>query len=222
MRQNNIEGKESLSIKSQQHPIVVFLAKFISVIFHPLFIPLYVAGYMLFLHQLLFAGRDTVEKIPVMASVFVNLCLLPALSVFLLWRLKFTSSIYLNTQKERIIPLAAIMLFSFWCWYVYKNLNAPQPFINFLLGVFFTVIAAWLANIYFKISLHSLAAGGLLFAVINTEFITQSGNSLFMAVAILIAGLVMTSRLIASDHKQPEVYIGFFGGIICQWLATVI
>lgn len=222
MSHKNFEGNGTRPAVLQHPPALKFFAKVISIIFHPLFIPVYVAAYLLFLHPFLFAGRPVADKIPTLASVFVNLCLLPAITVFLLWRLKFSSSILLNTQKERIIPLAAIMLFSFWCWYVYKNIQAPQAFTNFLLGVFITIIAAWLANIYFKISLHALGTGGMLYAVINTELSTYSGNALYMAIAVLITGIVLTSRFIVSDHKQFEVYTGLIVGIFCQWLATVL
>jgi hypothetical protein len=204
------------------HPAALFLARLISVIFHPLFIPLYVGIYLLFWHPLIFAGNSPDEKIRVLASVFVNLTFLPAFSVFLLWRLKFSSSIYLHTQKERIIPLAAIMLFSFWCWFVFRNLQAPPPFVHFLLGVFISIIAAWMGNILFKISLHGIAVGGMLFTVLNTEFRTATVNPYFMCLAILITGFVLTARLIASDHKQADVYTGFLAGIFSFWLATIL
>jgi len=43
---------------------------------------------------------------------------------------------------------------------------------------------------------------------------------IYLSAAILIAGLVCTSRLLISDHYPFEVYAGFFLGIISQSIAT--
>ncbi len=148
------------SVNIRQPLVLKGFAQFVSYIFHPLFIPVYVALFLLFVHPLLFAGHDYDAKLRLIATVFVNLTLLPAITVFLCWRLKFVDSVYMNTQKERIIPLAAAMIFYFWCWFVLRNFTViPGFFRQFLLGSFITIIGAWLANIYFKVSLHAVAAG---------------------------------------------------------------
>jgi hypothetical protein len=70
-------------------------------------------------------------------------------------------------NKERIIPYAAMMFFGFWAWNVFNHLSySPPVFTQFLLGTFITVIAGWLANIYYKISMHGLGIGGMLAFVI--------------------------------------------------------
>src|SRR5215210_2584459 len=114
-------------------PPVRWFAHAVSFIFHPLFIPLYVTLFVLYVHPLLFAGYSDLMKIRLTATIFVNLVLLPAVTVFLCWRLKFIGSVFLNAQKERIIPLAAAMIFYFWCWFVLKsNGGIPVVFRQFL------------------------------------------------------------------------------------------
>src|SRR5690606_23296470 len=89
-----------------QRPLIVrIFAHFISYVFHPLFIPVYMAGYLLFVHPLLFAGFSDSAKFRLLATIVVNLTLLPAVTVFLCRRLGFISSVQMDTQKERIIPL---------------------------------------------------------------------------------------------------------------------
>jgi hypothetical protein len=82
-------------------------------------------------------------------SVIVSTLLLPAFAVFLLWRLQFIKSIFLRTQRERIIPYAIAIIFYFWVWNVFNNLSdSPLAAKQFLLGVFLSVCAAWMANIW--------------------------------------------------------------------------
>ncbi len=198
-----------------------WMAVGLSYLFHPLFIPVYVSGYLLFMHPLLFAGYDLPARTRLLASVFVNLCFLPAVTVFLCHRLRFVENFQMNTRKERIIPLAAAMVFYFWCWFALKNFNTlPELFRQFLLGCFITIIAAWLANIYYKVSLHGLAAGGMVAFLSILVFSGIGDSPLYVAFAILIAGAVCSSRMLLGAHRPAEVYSAFIIGFFCQLLAS--
>ena len=204
------------------HPALRFPAFIISWIFHPLFIPAYVAGFLFFIHPYAFIGLDPRLRIFKFLSVLVNTALIPGFAVILLWRLKFIQSIFLKTQKERIIPYAIAMIFYFWAWYVSKNQIGDEILTIFLLGSFITVIAAWMANIYFKISMHALSVGALLAYIFWITMTIDGSTGLYPTFAILIAGLVCTARLVVSGHHPVEIYSGFFIGIICQVIAIYI
>src|SRR3954463_15015449 len=79
-------------------------AAFFSYLFHPLFISVYVAAYLIYLHPYAFAVFDPRQKFLRLLSVFVITVFFPAFTVFLLWRLQFAESVQLRSQKERIIP----------------------------------------------------------------------------------------------------------------------
>jgi hypothetical protein len=136
--------------------------------------------------------------------------------------LGFTKSIYLNTQRERIIPYVAAMFFYFWIFYVARNLNdSPILLITLLLGVFISSIAALMSNIYFKVSMHAIAMGVLFTFFILMAFQPDMAMGAYLSLAIFIAGLVCTARLLISDHFPFEVYVGFFLGVISQFLAIM-
>jgi len=200
-----------------------WLAHVVSFVFHPLFIPVYITLFLLYVHPLLFAGYSDLMKIRLSATIFVNLTFLPAITVFLCWRLKFINSIYMDTQKERFIPLAASMIFYFWGWYVLRmNTSVPEMFREFLLGSFITIIGGWLANIAFKVSLHALAIGGLFCFMLLLMFNAEGGSAKYFAVGTALAGVVCSSRLIVSSHRPFEVYAGFLIGAISQVLAVLV
>jgi len=200
-----------------------WLAHTASFIFHPLFVPVYVTLFVLYLHPLLFAGYTDLMKIRLTATIFVNLTLLPAVTVLLCWRLKFIDNVYMETQKERVIPLAAAMIFYFWCWFVLKsNGGIPEIFRQFLLGCFITIIGAWLANIAYKVSLHALAMGGVFCYMLLLIFNVEGSSAYYFALAAGAAGLVCSSRLIVSSHRPFDVYSGFFLGVISQLLAMLL
>lgn len=196
-------------------------SKFFSVIFHPLFIPLYVTAYMLFLHPDAFVGFSVQKKWQVLSIVFLNMCFFPLFTVALARALKFIDSLYLKTQKDRIIPLIACGIFFFWAFLVFREQSQyPDTLVSFTLGVFLAASAALIENIYQKVSLHAMGMGGWLGFMIVLLF----KQSLFMAwplaVVTILAGLVCSARLVLGSHTTREVYTGLITGALAQFIAA--
>lgn len=221
MTERAIREETEQEMRASDQPVLIrVFAHILSILFHPLFIPVYVTCFLLFVHPALFTGYTFPAKAKLAGTVTVNLCFLPAFTVFLCWRLGFTRSFFLQTQKERIIPLAAAMIFYFWCWFVLRNFTEiPVLFRQFLLGSFITIIVAWLANIYYKISLHALALGGMACFLLLVAGSAEGFSGSYLAAGILVAGAVSSARLMISDHRPVEIYSGLFMGACCQLLA---
>ncbi len=196
------------------------LGKIVSYIFHPLFIPVYVSAYLIYIHPYLFATLDEKHQNLRFLSVVVITAFFPALTVFLLWRLGFSTSIYLRTQKERIVPYISSIIYFFWAFYVSKNLpGSPAEMTFFFLGIFLTMSLAVMANNYYKISMHAMAAGGAAAFMVLLGLVNSQTSGLAIAIAVFVAGLVCTSRLLVSDHSPYDVYWGLILGVICQMVA---
>jgi hypothetical protein len=50
-------------------------------------------------------------------------------------------------------------------------------------------------------------------------FTDSSSYSLYLAITLLLSGIVCTSRLIVSDHHPREIYFGFIIGVLSQLAA---
>jgi len=94
-----------------EQPFLKIIAKIISYVLHPLFIPTYVFIWSAWRFPETFSGITSAGMMFKKISVFLNASFFPAFAVFLLWRLKFIESIYLRTQKDRIIPYIITMIF---------------------------------------------------------------------------------------------------------------
>ena len=216
------ESEEQRIIPIPQPAAVRLLAHFFSYIFHPLFIPAYISAFLIFMHPYAFSGFDEKVKALRLVSVVLLTAFFPAFTVFLLYKLGFARSIFLNTRKERIIPYVASMFFFFWIFYVSRNLpDSPPIFITLLLGVFISSITAMMANIYFKVSMHAMAMGGMVTFFVLLSMQGNFAMGTHLSVATLVAGIVCTSRLIVSDHYPFEVYAGCILGIFSQWIAVI-
>ena len=199
------------------------LGSFFSYLFHPLFISVYVAAYLIYYYPYAFARYDDKQKLLTLAFVFSITTFFPALTVFLLWRLKFASSIYLRTQKERIIPYVASITYFFWAYYVSKNMpGSPVIMTFFFLGTFLAASAALMANNYFKISMHAIGVGGAATFMMLLGVVSGEPISIPIVIATIIAGVVCTSRLIVSDHHPYEIYWGLIVGALSQSIACYV
>jgi len=78
-----------------------------------------------------------------------------------------------------------------------------------------------MCTIFYKVSLHAVAMGGLMAFSILFSQTDPFTNGLYIAVPVFIAGLVCSSRLIMGAHNRFEMISGFVIGFLAQaaaWL----
>ena len=217
------QQEASDSVDTNHSPLTRFFAHVLSYVFHPLFIPLYVTCFLEFVHPSYFSGFSIMGKKKLLLLVAINAFVFPVVTVLLLKALGFIDSVFLKTQRDRIIPYIASGTFFFWTQYVLREQNyVPRILVAFMFGVFISSSAALIANIYYKISMHAIGMGGL----IGVFLIIMQQNTKLMSwplsLAFLLAGLVCTSRMIVSDHQPKEIYIGLLVGLVCQFVGAAI
>jgi hypothetical protein len=206
------------------HKALLITAKVISYIFHPLFMPTYVFLLLTYAVPYEFAGITPWGLKLKTFSIFWMSAFFPAFAVFLLWRLKLgVNSMFLRTQKERIIPYIITMFFYWWLFYLSKNFtDQPTVLKFFFLGIFICTSVGLTFNNFIKISMHGMGVGGVMAAVILFSFYYQLPLGFYIALTTLVAGLVCTSRLIVGSHSAKEVYLGLVAGALCQWAAYLV
>lgn len=213
---SNVQAGEEISF----HPVIKSAARIISYIFHPLFVPVYM-GWVFVRVLRLFPGLTDWQQHLLLIQFFVNYTLLPLFTVLIAKGVGFIQTIYLKTQKDRIIPYIAIMIFYFWVWYVFKNQGFPEAVVQFSLAAFLSVCFGVFVNSFFKVSMHALSMG-----VVVTLLLLQSLSSAvnygpYVSIALFLAGLVCTSRILLKDHRPFDIYAGLFLGSMAQVIAWV-
>lgn len=195
-------------------------AKFISFVFHPLFMPTYFMLYLIKVIPFEFVGITDWQLKMRVFSVFWLTAFFPAFAVFLLWKLKLSESIFLRTQKERVIPYVITMFFYWWMYYLSRNFtDQPLALKFFYFGIFIATSLGLIVNNFIKVSLHAIGASGLLMAVLLVSFYYPIQNFIWVSAAILIASIVVSARMIVSDHTKQELTIGFVIGLVTQVIA---
>jgi 4TM region of DNA translocase FtsK/SpoIIIE len=221
--QSSIEENRATALGADQSALIKFFAHLFSYIFHPLFIPVYVTWFIAFVHPAYFSGFNPQQKTWIIIRVAYLMVFFPFITVLISKGLGFSKSIFLKTQRERIIPYILTQIFFFWAYLVFRNQpEIPKILTAFTFGVFLSSSAALLANIRMKISMHAIGMGGLLGIFLMIMFQNTMLMTWPIALVLLVTGLVCTSRMIVSDHTSKEIYAGLFLGLACQFVASVI
>ena len=76
-------------------------------------------------------------------------------------------------------------------------------------------------NLWWKISTHTAAIGGVMGAVIAFAEVFSFNPVWWICLVLIMGGIVGTSRLILKLHTLSEVLAGFFLGIICSFVSIL-
>jgi hypothetical protein len=186
-------------------------AKIISIIFHPLFIPLYGMLIIFTAPTLFWYIPLKVKKILLLVITTNNILIPISLMPFFRYR-NIISSWIIETRKERIIPLLTVSFFYSITSIIMFRLQIPGFLKAYIISTAILTIAVTIINFWWKISLHSVGAGALSGIVIVLSLNMMAPLTWFLIPAILITGLILSSRLKLNTHNPLEVYLGFLTG----------
>lgn len=211
---NNTQETPAVNVS----PAIRVFANIISVICHPIFMPLIMAFVIYKVAPAGFAGLQAKQVMLLFISIGLTAVFFPLFAVLLMKGLGFVKSFTLADQRERIIMLIACMFFYFWISHVMNNMQGaiPQSLKVLFLGNFWGIILIFMASIFTRVSMHTAAAGGVLGMLAVLHLSTEVNVLVPFFVAVVVAGLVGTARLLLGAHKRGDVWLGYIIGIICQ------
>jgi membrane-associated phospholipid phosphatase len=188
------------------------LARFTSVIFHPLLIPTF--GFLLlFNSDFYFSILPWNVKRYMLLVVFLSTCVLPAISILIL-SLSPKFDLKMEKNTDRVLPLFVSSISYYLGYLLLKRLPVFPVYNVLLIGSVLVQIALIPISMRWKISAHAAAIGGLVGVVLGLSFRLQENPVYLLSLLILVAGLVATSRLILEKHTQSQVYAGFLTGFL--------
>lgn len=196
---------------------VEVMAHIISFIFHPVFMPTILAYAMYHLVPAPFAGiADKDYAFKYLLPLFLITSIFPLVTVLLMKALDFVKSIHLYDPKDRIMPLIGSMVFYFWANHVFKNIDAPFLLRVLTMGSFWAVIALFVINIFYKVSMHTAGAGGMLGMLVVLLIVSPMNLALPLFLGLVVAGVIGTARMLLGAHRTSEIWLGYILGIVVQ------
>ncbi|MBX7224566.1 MAG: hypothetical protein K1X55_00920 [Chitinophagales bacterium] len=186
---------------------------------HPLLWPGYMILLMKYFNPYAFHAVDK----KMLLSFLANTMYYPIICLLLMRAIGLISDFKMQTQKERIIPFIAIMIFYIWSYKVIRDYQLVNPegsfpmvMSIFMLGTLISVFLAFFINNFYKLSLHMVGMGGMLLTIIFQSIYAPTNLNYILLLFVMLTGFVATTRLYLNAHTLMQVYTGFLVGLIGQ------
>lgn len=202
------------------------LARIISILFHPLLMATYLCGILM---TLLPSALDPIRRevfSGLLILIFLVTFVLPALNILIFKVFGSISSLSMEDRQDRILPFVFISLLYLLMTFLFYNnfkIDFSQNILKFLIIMDLLVIGATVITFFYKVSIHSIGICGLLGILVPLNKVSEGGSLLYITVAaIVVAGLVMSSRLQLNAHTPREVMTGGVMGFTISFLSMIV
>lgn len=202
------------------------VSRIVSFIFHPLLFATYL---LILLAVFMPAGLAPIKEdghLRFIGLIFAITFVLPALNMALFKALGTIRSLSMISRNERIIPFsftAVLYCLTTYLLYSRTQLRIDDNLMKFLIVIDMLVVAATVITFFYRISVHSLAVWAMIGILLPLNNVTEDGRLLLpTAVAIVIAGAVMSARLQLNAHTPREVMIGAITGLLLGFGSVVV
>ena len=191
-----------------------------SMLFTPFYLPLLGLAVLFFLSYL--SLMPTGYKIFVLCMVYLFTILLPTMLIHFYRRYQGWSPIELGVKERRMVPYTISILCYFVCLYLMETFHIPHFMGSILMAALFLQVLCAIINVWWKISTHTAAIGGVAGALIAFSGIFLFNPTWWFCLVMLVAGMVGTSRMILRQHTLSQVLGGFGIGLLTAYYTIAI
>ena len=191
---------------------IILTARVMSIVFTPFYLPLVgLIALFTFSYMAMMPWR---YKLLVLALVYGFTILLPTVLIHVYRRYQGWTLIELGAKERRMVPYILSILCYFSCYYLMNVLHFPHFMSRILMAALLIQVICALINVWWKISTHTAAIGGVAGALMAFAIIFDFNPVWWLCVVFLIAGLLGTSRIILRQHSLLQVCAGFVVGAV--------
>jgi hypothetical protein len=191
--------------------LLVKPAKIISIVFHPLMMPVYGMAIIFSAPTLLGYLPFNVKKLLLLIMLVNNILLPLSFLPFFIHR-NIITSWAITERKERNIPLIITTILYCITSFIIFRLPIPLFLKSFIFASAFLSFMITLINLWWKISLHSVGAGALIGLVLMLSLKMLTPLDWYLISVIIAGGLILSSRLKLNLHSPQQVWVGLFAG----------
>ena len=197
------------------------LTKFISILLHPMFMPI-LALHLTLLVLPSLAFNLSQNLLLIYGILIFSTMVLPLISIFWLMQKGKVISLEMSNHKERSLPLFKTVIWMSFGYYLLQNLLFYTPILKAeLLGAILIILLAAIISKFWKISLHLLGIGGVVGVFIALQI--MHGDFLYLLLLfILLSGLLGVARIKQKAHNYAQVYAGFLVGLSVELITLLV
>ena len=203
--------------------VLRIIAKGLSIVLYPLFIPTY--GIALFCYAFMrLMPMHLVWSLVAIIGTLILSCILPITAIWILIRRGVVTDLQIEDAGERTMPyIYTILGFGFWSYLMISILHAPLCIAYVTIGSTLAILLIAIINRWWKISAHLTGLGGLIGGVLSYYLGLGTMPSWgFMTCLFLLSLALMYARVSMSAHSPAQVSAGWLLGIATTFLPYCI
>jgi membrane-associated phospholipid phosphatase len=209
---------KSAEVKTERK--VILAARLLSMLFTPFWLP--IAGLVVLFLFTYLSIFPWFYKLQVLTLAYLFTIFLPTVMIHFYRRYQGWTLIELGHRERRMVPYIISIACYFTCVYVMQRLHMPHFMSAIVVAALVVQIACAIINVWWKISEHTAAIGGIGGALFAFAEILGFNPVWWMCLVFIVAGLVGTSRMLLRQHSLGQVVGGFWVGFFCAALAVFL
>lgn len=198
---------------------IILTARIVSLVFTPFYLP--ILGLVALFTLSYLRQMPWPYKFQVLIMVYLFTVLLPTVLIHLYRRYQGWTLIQLGNKERRMVPYVISILCYFACVYWMDYFHIPHFMSNIVTAALFIQIVCALINVWWKISAHMAAIGGVAGALFVFAEVFAFNPVWWHCLVFVVAGILGTSRMILRQHTLLQVVAGFLVGIVCAIIGII-
>jgi hypothetical protein len=205
---------------------VSIAARIISFLFHPLLMATFLFSVLSFTLPSTLEPIQTTGHFNFILLIFIMTFALPVINFIIFKMIGSMRSLTMEKRSERILPFSFITILYIgvtYLFYTKSRVGFHDNVMKLLIIIDILVFVATIITFFYKVSVHALSVWGLVGILLPLNKVSEDNMLLLPTlVTIVIAGLVMSSRLQLQAHSAREVLIGSIVGFAISFAAVII
>lgn len=208
--------------------MITKLARFLSIVLHPLLMPTILFALLFYVSPSTIAGLSVVNnqvllgtisvKMALLILLFIHTFLMPAIGIYILYRLKVVKSLEMDKLEDRRIPylLTVIIYVAITAFFSLNDNLRHLPEISLVLAsITFSLSMVSIISLFWKISAHAVGVSGTVGAMIGIAIRYQEAALFYpILILILLMGFLISARLHLNAHTPMQVLAGSLLGLV--------
>lgn len=199
---------------------MIMAARFFSALFRPYYLP--IVGFVALFWFTYLSLLPFYFKMIVLSMIYVFTILLPRLCIYIYRKVNGWAPHQLRLRENRAVPYGMFILSYVACLHLMLNLHLPRYMCGIIVSALFIQVVCIVVNVWWKISIHSAGAGGVIGALVAYSMLFMFNPVWWLCVMILISGAVGTSRMLLRQHTLGQIVAGTLVGVICGFAGIIL
>lgn len=205
-------------MKMTREKTIIYTARIVSAIFNPFYLAM--VGLVLLFTLSYLNLLPLGYRLRVLFVVFGFTVVMPTLLIKLYRHYQGWSLLELSFRHRRLVPYIIAIACYLACVWVVLDFQIFHFVVSILLSALIIQMVCTVVNMWWKVSTHTAAIGGVAGALVAFAEIFMFDPVWWLCLVLTVAGVLGSARIILHQHTPSQVVGGFLIGCACAFFGV--